>query len=162
MDATELERQILTRASLSKTRDVCADQGAGRASLQSLFTRAGERGRLLALLVLLWPNVLPGAPILVRFVEGTLHGFLALRTVDGTLIASGDLVQISRGGTVESHMAFHFKDGSIFDERVMFTQQRVFKLEKYHLIYSGPIFTSDADISLEANLREVPCQNQKA
>jgi hypothetical protein len=97
----------------------------------------------------------------VRFVEGALHGFLALRTVDGTLIASGDLVQIKRGGTVESRMTFQFKDGSIFDERVAFSQQRVFKLEKYHLIYSGPAFTSDADISLERSTGKYRVKTKK-
>jgi hypothetical protein len=137
------------RSSLSKNRNSCTGQGARNTLRRSLFARAGGRGCLLAFLVLLWPNGLPGAPIPVRFVEGSLHTFLALRMVDGTLLASGDLVQMSRGGTVESHMTFHFEDGSIFDERVVFSQQQIFKLERYHLIYSGPAFSSDADISLE-------------
>jgi hypothetical protein len=50
---------------------------------------------------------------------GQTRGLL-LRNVDGGLIASGDLLQVGRGGKVESRMVFHFKDGSLFDETVVF------------------------------------------
>lgn len=132
-------------------KDLDVEQGTSPAPIRSVLARWGEPGHLLVVLVLLWPwpQALLAAPIPVRFVEGSVHAFLALRTVDGTLIASGDTVQINRGATVESHMVFQFKDGSIFDERVVFSQKRSFKLEKYRLIYSGPAFTSDTDISLE-------------
>ena len=36
------------------------------------------------------------APVPVRFVMGTIHGFLELRSDDGRVIASGDLVQGKR------------------------------------------------------------------
>jgi len=52
----------------------------------------------------------------VRFPEGVTHGFLVLGAVDSVFIASGDLLQVGRGGNVESRMAFRFKDGSVFDE----------------------------------------------
>jgi hypothetical protein len=89
------------------------------------------------------------APVGVRFVEGSLHGFIVLRTVDGVLIASGDLLQTRRGGEVESRMLFRFKDGSVFDETVVFTQERVFTLQSYRLLQRGPAFTEDTEISLE-------------
>ena len=85
----------------------------------------------------------------VRFLEGLTHGFLVLRTLNGVLIASGDLLQVSRGGKVESRMVFHFKDGSLFDETVVFTQQRVFTMQSYRLLQRGPAFTDDTEISLE-------------
>ena len=99
--------------------------------------------------VLLWPWPLAAAPVAVRFAEGVTHGFLLLRTVDGTLIASGDLLQVGRGGKVESRMVFHFKDGSLFDETVVFTQQRVFVMQSYHLVQRGPAFAEDTEISLQ-------------
>ena len=95
----------------------------------------------------LWP--LQAAPVAVRFDEGVTHGFLLLRTVDGNLIATGDLTQIGRGGKVESRMSFRFKDGSLFDETVVFTQKRVFAMQSYHLVQRGPAFAEDTEISLQ-------------
>ncbi len=46
-------------------------------------------------------------------------------------------------------MVFRFKDGSLHDETVVFTQDRVFTLQSYHLIQRGPAFTEDTEISLE-------------
>jgi hypothetical protein len=103
----------------------------------------------LLLLALLWPWPLAAAPVAVRFAEGVTHGFLLLSTIDGTVIASGDLLQVGRGGKLESRMVFHFKDGSLFDETVVFTQQRVFALQSYHLVQSGPAFAEDTEISLQ-------------
>ena len=103
----------------------------------------------LLLLALLWPWPLAAAPVAVRFAEGVTHGFLLLSTIDGTVIASGDLLQVGRGGKVESRMVFHFKDGSLFDETVVFTQQRVFVMQSYHLVQSGPAFAEDTEISLQ-------------
>jgi len=48
--------------------------------------------------LLLWVCQAAAAPIAVRFVEGVTHGFLLLRTVDGRLIASGDLLQVPGAG----------------------------------------------------------------
>jgi hypothetical protein len=99
--------------------------------------------------VLLWLRPAPAAPVSVRFVEGATHGFLVLRTVNDVLIASGDLRQVVRRGQTESRMVFRFKDGSVFDETVVFTQQRVFTLENYRLAQRGPAFSDDTEISLE-------------
>jgi hypothetical protein len=105
---------------------------------------------LLALAIaLVWSWPLEAAPVAVRFAEGVTHGFLLLSTVDGTIIASGDLMQVGRGGKVESRMLFRFKDGSLFDETVVFTQQRVFAMQSYHLVQRGPAFSEDTEISLQ-------------
>ncbi len=106
-------------------------------------------GLLMLVNLLLGPHLLPAAPVPVRFVEGVTHGFLLLRTVAGALIASGDLLQVGRGGSVESRMVFHFKDGSLFDETVVFTQQHVFTLKSYRLVQREPVFAEDTEISLE-------------
>jgi hypothetical protein len=104
---------------------------------------------LVLVIALLQPWPLAAAPVAVRFAEGLTHGFLELRTVDGGLIASGDLLQVGRGAKVESRMAFRFKDGSLFDETVVFTQQRVFAMQSYHLVQRGPAFAEDTEISLQ-------------
>jgi hypothetical protein len=85
-------------------------------------------------------------PVPVRFTEGVAHGFLNLSTTDGSYIASGDLTQVERAGQVRSRMVFHFKDGSLFDESVVFTQRRVFVVQTYHLLTQGNSFAEDSDI----------------
>lgn len=94
-------------------------------------------------------STLVAAPIRVRFVEGSLHGFLALRSIDGALVAEGDLLQVVRGEEVEKRMVFHFKDGSVLEESVVFTQKAVYTMQRYRLLQRGPIFTEDIDASLE-------------
>jgi hypothetical protein len=95
------------------------------------------------------PAVDVAAPVAGRFEEGVSHGFLTLRTADATQIASGDLLQVVRGGEVESRMLFRFRDGSVLDETVVFTQQRVFAMKSYRLSQKGPAFAEDTEISLE-------------
>ncbi len=85
----------------------------------------------------------------VRFVEGVTHGFLVLRTVEGVLIASGDLLQKVRRAEVESRMVFRFKDGSLLDETVVFSQEGVFTLQSYRLLQQGPVYPEDTEISLK-------------
>jgi hypothetical protein len=107
-------------------------------------------GLLIFVMALLSPPGVMAAPVPVRFVEGVTHGFLLLRTVDGVLIATGDLLQrVGRAGAVESRMVFRFDDGSVFDETVTFSQQRVFTMQSYHLSQRGRAFAEDTDISLE-------------
>ena len=112
-------------------------------------TKVVMRWLLALAMVLLWSWPLGAAPVAVRFAEGVTHGFLLLSTVDGTVIASGDLMQVGRGGKVESRMVFRFKDGSLFDETVVFTQQGVFAMQSYHLVQRGPAFAEDTEISLQ-------------
>lgn len=89
------------------------------------------------------------AEVPVRFVEGALHGFIVLRTVEGVQLAQGDLFQLARSGEIEGHMVLHFNDGSLFEEIVVFTQERVFKMKSYRQVQRGPAFPEDAEISLE-------------
>jgi hypothetical protein len=112
-------------------------------------TTALRRGLPVLVIALLWPWPVAAAPVAVRFAEGVTHGFLLLHSADGSLIATGDLLQVGRGAKVESRMVFRFKDGSLFDETVVFTQQRVFAMQSYHLVQRGPAFTEDTEISLQ-------------
>ena len=111
----------------------------------SLFSSILKRRRTaspatacLLLLSSLWLYPDEAAPVSVRFVEGALHGFLVLRTIQGDLIASGDMRQVTVGTKVEARTIFHFKDGSLSDEAVTFTQQKAFSMESYQLVQRGP------------------------
>ncbi|HVJ11433.1 MAG TPA: hypothetical protein VNC62_07685 [Burkholderiales bacterium] len=104
---------------------------------------------MLGLAALLAAQAVAAEPVPVRFVEGVSHGFLTLRTADAAQIATGDLLQFVRRGEVESRMVFIFKDGSVLDETVVFTQQRVFAMKTYRLLQKGPAFAEDTEISLE-------------
>lgn len=88
------------------------------------------------------------AAIPVRFTEGSVHGFLELRTADGPLVAHGDLLQTVRDGAIESRMVFHFPDSSFFQETVTFSQHDVFTMLSYRLVQGGPSFDDDLDASL--------------
>ena len=80
------------------------------------------------------------APVAVRYVEGTSHGFVILHDRHGAVLANGQLIQTVRGERLESRLFFHFADGSRYDETVTFTQHSVFRLVAYHLTQKGPKF----------------------
>lgn len=115
----------------------------------TVVTRSFPKGAIIFLMVLVAVmGGLVAATVPVRFAEGSLHGFLALRSIDGALVAEGDLLQIDRGGEVEKRMSFRFKDGSVLEESVVFTQQSVYTLQSYRMLQRGPIFTEDIEISM--------------
>lgn len=90
------------------------------------------------------------APIAVRFPEGVTHGFLLVRSLAGETIGQGEITQVvKKGDLVESHLVFKFKDGSLHDEKVAFTQQHVFTLISYHLVQRGPSFPDQIDVSID-------------
>lgn len=110
------------------------------------------RSRLLAVLLacaLLQPGALPAAPVAVRYVEGVLHGFLVLRTLEGNTLADGDLTQVAHGNRVTSHLVFRFKDGSIHEETVVFSQRHSFRLISDHLLQKGPAFQRPMEVSID-------------
>src|SRR5262249_47387872 len=98
---------------------------------------------------LMWLPPDQTSPIPVRFTEGAVHGFLLLSSTNNHVIASGDLRQVTTSGGIENRTVFHFKDGSLSEETVVFTQQKVFSLQNYHLVQRGPAFLQDSEISLE-------------
>jgi hypothetical protein len=109
----------------------------------------------LACIAVLWPGALPAEPVVVRHTEGIVHGFLVLRTLDGTAIADGDLIQTARGDRVTTRLLFHFKDGSIHDETAVYSQRQRFQLVKDHLVQKGPTFKQPIDMSIDAVSGEV-------
>ena len=89
------------------------------------------------------------APIAVRYLEGVTHGFLVLRGAGGETLADGDLLQVVRPEGVDSRLVLRFRDGSIYDETVVFTQQKTFTLRSYRLAQRGPTFPEDLEVTVE-------------
>jgi len=107
-----------------------------------------------ALVVLLSGSLL-AEPVPVRHREGVVHGFLALRTPDGALVANGDLIQLTSGDRVTSRLVFHFKDGSLSDETSVFSQRQRFRLLTNHLIQKGPTFPRPLDLRIDGATGQV-------
>ena len=98
---------------------------------------------------LLLSQALRAGPVTVSHREGLVHGFLALRTLAGETLASGDLLQTSRGEVVTSRLVFDFKDGSLHDETAVFRQNGRFRLLSYRLTQKGPSFPRTLDFTLD-------------
>lgn len=90
-----------------------------------------------------------GSPVAVRYQEGVTHGFLTLRSTAGDLLAEGDLLQAVRAEGVESRLVFRFRDGSLHDETVVYSQSKVFTLLRYRLQQRGPSFPEEMEVSVE-------------
>ena len=98
---------------------------------------------------LLWPAVLAAEPVAVRHTEGIVHGFLVLRSLDGKALADGDLIQVARGNRVTTRLVFHFKDGSIHDETVVYSQRQRFQLLSNRLLQKGPSFPQPLEMTID-------------
>jgi hypothetical protein len=110
---------------------------------------------ILLAIVLFHPGPLAAEPVAVRFREGSTHGFLALRTLEGKTLAAGDLRQTVRGNRVVARLVFRFKDGSIDDETTVFSQQNHFRVITDHHIQKGPSFPKPTDLSVDASTGQV-------
>src|SRR5512132_1263572 len=86
------------------------------------------------------PIPLTADQVPVRHVEGLMHGFLALRTLDGKRLADGEMTQVAEGDRVTSRLIFRFKDGSVYDDTTIFSQRGAFRLLRDHLVQRGPSF----------------------
>ena len=78
--------------------------------------------------LLLQPIGLPAEQIPVRHKEGLMHGFLALRTLDGKKLADGEMTQVAEGDRLTSDLIFRFQDGSLYEDKTVFTQKESFRL----------------------------------
>jgi hypothetical protein len=112
-------------------------------------------GGLLGLFFVLTSSVQAQAAVEVRFKEGLVRGFVVLQTLDGDTIAHGDLAQVARDESVTSHLILNFKDGSIYDETVDFSQRGHFEVLNYHLVQKGPVFTTPLDMTIDRSSGKV-------
>jgi hypothetical protein len=133
-----------------------AGRGVARATTGALIAGVALLSRLGALLAImlaiatLGPDRAAADPVAVRFTEGVTRGFLVVSAVDGKPLGQGDIQQVAHPGHVESRMILRFRDGSLHDETVSYTQNKVFKLGRFRLIQKGPSFPEPVEISLEA------------
>ena len=91
----------------------------------------------------------------VRHPEDVTHGFLLLRTLENETLAVGDLIQNSNGDRVTSQVIFRFKDGSVQDERVSYSQKRKFRMLEYRLSQKGPAFKTQTELFINGTSGEV-------
>jgi hypothetical protein len=110
---------------------------------------------LLCGIILFLPRLLRAEPVAVHHLEGTVHGFLALSTMDGKILAPGDLIQVIRGNQVVSRLVFRFKDGSLDDETAIFTQRGSLRLVSDHHIQKGPAFPHPMDVLITSSTGQV-------
>ncbi len=88
-------------------------------------------------------------PIAVRYAQGSSHGFLALKNLQGMTIATGESTQTVHGDRVTSRLIFRFRDGSIDDDVTIFTQRQFFRLVSDHHIQHGPSFPKPIDFLID-------------
>ena len=123
---------------------------AQKPKVVSNLLRVRRAPALLTAIGMLAADPVSGEPVSVRHTEGIVHGFLALRTLEGVALADGDLVQTARGERVTARLVFRFKDGSIHDETAVFSQRQVFRLISDHLVQKGPTFPQPLDMTIDA------------
>ncbi len=87
--------------------------------------------------------------------EGSLHGFLVLQTLDGKTIAEGDLIETAKAAVVKVQMVFHFHDGSYYEETSEFSQRGQFRLLRNHLVQKGPSFKLTMERSIDVSTGQV-------
>jgi hypothetical protein len=126
-----------------------------RRGLLGITARNRLVGLLLVSIALTSAVALRAEPVAVKYTEGLVHGFLALRTTDGRTIADGDLNQVANGAQVTSRLTFRFRDGSLHDETAVYTQREQFRLVTYHLVQRGPSFPRALVMDIDAGSGQV-------
>ena len=110
---------------------------------------------LLACTLLLQPSGMTAEQVPVRHKEGLMHGFLALRTLEGKKLADGEMTQVTEGDRVTADLIFRFKYGSIYEEKTIFTQKGRFRLLSDHLTKKGPSFKQPMETLIDASTGQV-------
>ena len=94
-------------------------------------------------------------PIHVRYLQGASHGFLAVQSLDGTILGTGETTQTVHGDEVRSRLVIRFRDGSVDDDLTIFTQRGSFRLISDHHIQHGPSFPHPIDCLIDAVSGEI-------
>jgi hypothetical protein len=116
-------------------------------------TRTATRASFICAMLgvaLLAPSTSRAEPVPVAHSEGLAHGFLVLRSMEGTTLGDGDLIQTSNGHRVTTRLVIRFKDGSTREETTVYTQRREFRLVSNHVVQKGPAFKMPMESSIDA------------
>ena len=104
---------------------------------------------MVGMILVLGPVAATAEPVAVRYTEGVTRGFPVLRDTTGEILAHGDLAQVTSGDRVHSRLVFRFRDGSLYDEAVTFSQRDVFTLLTYRILQRGPSFPESLEASVD-------------
>ena len=85
-----------------------------------------------------------------RYRAGTIHAFLEIRSADGHVVASGDLVQVAHGDQITARTTFRFTDGSIDDETTVISQRHYLRLISDHHVQKGQYFPHPMDTLIDS------------
>jgi hypothetical protein len=69
------------------------------------------------------------------------------------------MLQHSEGDHLKARLVFRFKDGSLYDDNVVFSQKGTFRILTEHLIEKGPSFKQASDTFLDTTTGEVKVQS---
>src|SRR5438477_12074239 len=70
---------------------------------------------------------LSGEQVPVHHMEGLMHGFPALRTLDGERLGGGGMTQVAEGARVTSRLIVRFKDSWAYDDSCVCSQRGAFR-----------------------------------
>lgn len=97
----------------------------------------------------------PAEPVQVHHQEGTIHAFLEMRSDDGHVLASGDVIQVAHGDQITERTTFRFTDGSVDDETTVFSQRHNLRLISDHHVQKGPFFPHPIDVLIDSGKSQV-------
>jgi hypothetical protein len=80
-----------------------------------------------------------------------MHDFLTLKSLDGKLLANGEVLQSAEGDKVTAHLVFKFNDGSLYEDTAVYAQQGQFRLLSDRRIERGPSFPRAIDTQIDAS-----------
>lgn len=135
-----------------------ASSKAGLGNMFAFLVRAVRLrvfATLLAAAVLLQSSAVIADQIPVRHKEALMHGFLALSTLEGTKLADGEMKQVTEGDRLSEDLIFRFKDGSIYEEKIVMTQKGRFQLLSDHVVEKGPSFKHPMETSIDTSTGQV-------
>ena len=113
--------------------------------------------RFLCLLFLAASSLHPASaePISAQHKQGSMHGFLLVKSPQGKVIAVGEVVQLAEGVRLHSRLVFHFRDGSLDDETTVLLQRETLTLLRDHHVQKGPEFPTPLDVTINVPAGEV-------
>lgn len=110
---------------------------------------------LCAILLFALPACAQSDPPIVRYVQGSIHGFLEMRSPDDHVVASGDIIQSVHDDHVTLQTLLNFKDGSTDDETTVFSERHFFQFISDHHIQKGPFFPHPIDVLIDGRSGQV-------